>query len=145
MLIRVLAVVLLAMVQMPVSSVVLADGDIEAFKAAYGRYQTALEADNLEAASAAAAQALELGKLVFADDSPSLLALYVNHGDLLIDLQRYSEAVPLLQEPSLGQRSQPPEFRAFKSRRSRAPAVVGKIRTARREPVSCDGANADES
>ena len=98
MLIRVLAVVLLAVVQMPVSSVVLADGDIEAFKAAYGRYQTALEADNLEAASAAAAQALELGKLVFADDSPSLLALYVNHGDLLIDLQRYSEAVPLLQE-----------------------------------------------
>ena len=98
MLIRIFAVVLLAMVQMPVSSVVLADGDVEAFKAAYGRYQTALETDNLEAASAAAAQALELGKLVFPDDSPSLLALYVNNGDLLIDLQRYSEAVPLLQE-----------------------------------------------
>ena len=98
MLIRVFAVVLLVMVQMPVSTVVLADGDVAAFKAAYGRYQTALEANDIEAASAAAAQALELGKLVFADDSPSLLALYVNHGDLLIDQARYGEAVPVLQE-----------------------------------------------
>lgn len=98
MLIRIIAVVLLTIIQMPVSSVVLADGEVEAFKAAYGRYQTALETNDIEAASAAAAQALELGKLVFPDDSPSLLALYVNHGDLLIDLQRYGEAVPLLQE-----------------------------------------------
>ena len=98
MLIRIFAVVLLTIVQMPVSSAVLADGEVEAFKAAYDRYQTALETNDIEAASAAAAQALELGKLVFPDDSPSLLALYVNHGDLLIDQQRYTEAVPLLQE-----------------------------------------------
>ena len=98
MLIRIIAVVLLTIVQMPVSSAVLADGEVEAFKAAYDRYQTALETNDIEAASAAAAQALELGKLVFPDDSPSLLALYVNHGDLLIDQQRYTEAVPLLQE-----------------------------------------------
>ena len=98
MLIRIIAVVLLAIVQVPIPSVVLADGDVEAFKAAYGRYQTALDTNDREAASAAAAQALELGKLVFPKDSPSLLALYVNRGDLLIDQQRYAEAVPVLQE-----------------------------------------------
>jgi TonB family protein len=98
MLTRIIAVVLLVMVQMPVPFVVLADGDVEAFKAAYASYQTALETNDIETASVAAAQALELGKLVFPDDSPSLLALYVNHGDLLINQQRYLEAATLLQE-----------------------------------------------
>ena len=93
-----IAVVLLTIVRLPVPSAVLAAADGEAFKAAYGRYQTALEADDTEAASAAAARALELGKLLFAADSPSLLALYVNHGDLLIDRARYAEAVPVLRE-----------------------------------------------
>ena len=98
MMIRLIAMTLLTIVQLSISYQVFADGDVEAFKAAYGRYQIALEANDIEAASDAAAQALELGKIVLPGDSPSLLALYVNHGDLLIDQQRYSEAIPALQE-----------------------------------------------
>lgn len=97
MLIRIFALALATIVQLPIPAVVLADGDVEAFKAAYGRYQIALEANDIKAASDAAAQALQLGKVVYPGGSPSLLALYVNHGDLLIDQQRYNEAIPLLQ------------------------------------------------
>ncbi|MEE8371355.1 MAG: tetratricopeptide repeat protein, partial [Sphingomonadales bacterium] len=98
MLIRTIALVLLITLQMPLATTALAKGEVEAFKAAYGRYEAALEAKDMEAASDAAGRALELGKQLFPADSPSLLALYVNHGGLLIDLQRSAEALPVLRE-----------------------------------------------
>jgi len=72
------------------------EAEVEVFRAAYGRYQEAIEVNDLEAAEPAAAEALEAGKKVLAADSPSLLALHVNHGDLLVDLGRPEEAVELL-------------------------------------------------
>ena len=68
------------------------------FKAAYGRYQQAIEDKDAEAAATAAGKALELGPEILADESPSLAALYVNYGMALVDAKRYEEATRPLYE-----------------------------------------------
>lgn len=75
-----------------------AEGEKAAFRAAYKAYQEAVEARDAEAAVAAAHEALDLGKLVLPDDSPSLAALYVNYGTTLLDSRRKLEAIEPLDE-----------------------------------------------
>ncbi len=62
-----------------------AEGEKDAFRAAYKAYQAAVEAKDVEAMVTTAGEALELGKSVFPDDSPSLAALHINYGMALVD------------------------------------------------------------
>lgn len=67
-----------------------------AFRAAYASYNAAIEAGDAEAALAAATKALELGPKIYANDSPSLAALYVNKGNALLEAHQSKDAIPLL-------------------------------------------------
>lgn len=71
-------------------------GDQAKFQAAYSRYQQAIEDMDAEAAANAAKEAVELGKTLLADDSPSMAALYVNYGMALVDAKRFEDAIPPL-------------------------------------------------
>ena len=62
-----------------------AGDDKAAFRVAYKAYQAAVEAKDADAAVTAAEEALELGKSVFPDDSPSLPVLYINYGKAILE------------------------------------------------------------
>lgn len=100
MLFRIFSAALLALLVMNFSNAFAAGDqtDREKFRAAYARYQLAIENQDPEAATAAAKQALDLGKGILADDSPSMAALYVNYGLALVDAESYSDAIGPLKE-----------------------------------------------
>lgn len=85
--IRIIQIITLAMALAfaPPALAAKSDGDEKAaFNAAYKAYQEAVEAKNLGATLLAAEEALELGKQVLPDNSPSLAALHVNFGTALL-------------------------------------------------------------
>lgn len=100
MLFRIFAPALLALLVMNFSNAFAAGDqtDREKFRTAYALYQLAIENKNPEAATITAKQALDLGKGIFPDDSPSLAALYVNYGMALVDSESHSDAIGPLKE-----------------------------------------------
>jgi TonB family protein len=78
--------------------VAVAEGEKAAFRAAYKTYQEAVDAKDAEAIVTAAEAALDLGKAVFPDDSPSLAALHINFGEALLLANREKAAIKPLKE-----------------------------------------------
>ena len=72
------------------------DRDVAELKQAYADYEKYISEDDLESALPLAKRALELGEVVFAPDSPNLAALNHNYGSILIDLEKFGEAKPVL-------------------------------------------------
>lgn len=90
--IRIFQMVALALV-LAFAAPAAAEGEKAVFKAAYKAYQAAVDAKDVKAAVDAAREALDRGKSIYDDDSPSLAALHVNYGMALVDARHPVDAV----------------------------------------------------